>query len=68
MTLAERIVDGIISDLSDRRGLGQEWDQIDDDIKDDIRNKWINDVEMEVRVEENLKRVEEINRSIYPGK
>ena len=31
---------GIIEDLSDRCGLGDEWDQIDDDIKDEIKEKW----------------------------
>lgn len=38
---ASKIVDAIIRDLSDRRGLGQEWDQIDDDIKAQIREEWI---------------------------
>lgn len=35
------IVDAIIKDLTDRRGLRQEWDAIDDDIQDEIRNVWI---------------------------
>ena len=34
------IIDRIIEDLSDRCGLGDEWDQIDDDIKDEIKEKW----------------------------
>lgn len=38
---AEIAVDEIIKDLSDRRGLRHEWDQIDDDIKKEIRDKWI---------------------------
>lgn len=33
-------VQKIEADLSDRRGLGQEWDQIDEDIKEEIRAKW----------------------------
>ena len=31
----------IISDLSDRRGLRQEWEQIDSDIQDEIISKWL---------------------------
>ena len=42
---AERIVDGIIRDLSDRRGLRHEWDMIDDDIRAEIRDVWIGIVE-----------------------
>ncbi len=38
---AEIIVDGIIRDLSDRRGLRHEWEQIDDDIKNEIRDEWL---------------------------
>lgn len=38
---AARAVDAIITDLSDRRGLRHEWDQIDDDIKREIRHAWI---------------------------
>ncbi|MFA5207420.1 MAG: hypothetical protein WC428_02070 [Candidatus Paceibacterota bacterium] len=30
----------IITDLSDRRGLRQEWEQIDGDIQDEIIEKW----------------------------
>lgn len=32
----------IISDLSDRRGLRQEWEQIDGIIQDEIISDWIN--------------------------
>lgn len=31
----------IINDLSDRRGLRQEWEQIDGDIQDEIIETWI---------------------------
>ena len=31
----------IIADLSDRRGLRQEWEQIDADIQDEIISKWL---------------------------
>jgi len=33
-------VEEIIFDLSDRRGLRQEWEQIDDDIVEEIKEKW----------------------------
>jgi len=33
-------VRGIIADLSDRRGLRQEWEQIDKDIQQEIFTKW----------------------------
>lgn len=44
-TAAERAVDAIIDDLSDRRGLRQEWEQIDRDIRKEIRAEWIKLVE-----------------------
>jgi hypothetical protein len=37
---ADKAVDKIIYDLSDRRGLRQEWDQIDDEIKCEIKAIW----------------------------
>lgn len=37
---AAKAVDAIIDDLSDRAGLGNEWDQIDSEIQEDIRTKW----------------------------
>ena len=38
---ARMIVDDIISDLSDRRGLRQAWEGIDDDVLEQIRSAWI---------------------------
>jgi hypothetical protein len=38
-TLPDRIVAEIEADLNDRRGLG--IDTLDDDIQDDIRDKWV---------------------------
>jgi len=35
----------IISDLSDRRGLRQEWENIDGDIQDEIIQKWLGIIE-----------------------
>lgn len=31
----------LIADISDRRGLRQEWEQIDGDIQDEIIEKWL---------------------------
>ncbi len=38
---AEKIVDGIIEDFTDRRGLRQEWEQIDEETQQEIRDTWI---------------------------
>lgn len=37
---AKLIVEDIERDLTNRRGLRQEWAQIADEIKDEIRQKW----------------------------
>jgi hypothetical protein len=31
----------LLADFTDRRGLGQEWEQIDCDIQEEIIQKWI---------------------------
>jgi len=38
---AEAIVFEIMADFTDRRGLRQEWDNIDDDIQNEIIQKWV---------------------------
>jgi len=38
--IAKEIVDRILDDLTDRRGLRHEWDLIDEDIKNEIRTSW----------------------------
>lgn len=38
---AEAIVDDIIEDLCDRKGLSDEWFSIDGDLQSDIRSTWI---------------------------
>ena len=35
-----RVVDELVEDLSDRCGLKQEWSEIDEEIKDEVRLKW----------------------------
>jgi hypothetical protein len=47
-TVEQRIVEAIIFDLSDRRGLSGEWDMIDDDIKKQIRAAWREIVRREI--------------------
>jgi len=36
----DEIVDAIIFDISDRRGLKHKWDQIDDDVQNEIKEAW----------------------------
>lgn len=36
-----RIAFRILQDMTDRRGLRQEWEQIDDDIQEEIIEEWI---------------------------
>lgn len=50
--LAAKIVDDIVDDLQDRRGLRQEWDQIDDDVKQQILIKWIDIAESYIKEKE----------------
>lgn len=38
---AEQLVDKIIEDFTDRRGLRQAWDDIDADVREDIKNSWL---------------------------
>lgn len=38
---AEKIVDTLLVDLQDRRGLGHEWFQIDEAVQVEIRETWI---------------------------
>jgi hypothetical protein len=40
LVLAQLAVDEIVYDLSDRRGMGQQWDGIDNDIKEEIKEVW----------------------------
>lgn len=41
MNSAEEIVDRILHDLQGRKGLGNEWDEIDPEIQQEIREEWI---------------------------
>lgn len=46
--LARRIVYNIVADLRDRRGIRHEWDQVDDDIKEEILQTLIDITEREL--------------------
>lgn len=35
------IAQEILEDLTDRRGLRQAWEEIDDDIRDEILTRWV---------------------------
>ena len=39
-SIAVRIVAAIEADFTDRRGLRQGWEQIGDDIQEEIRREW----------------------------
>jgi hypothetical protein len=38
---AIKAVERIVSDLGDRRGLRQEWDEIDEDVQGEIMLVWV---------------------------
>ena len=38
--VSKQIVDAIVSDITDRSGLGNEFESIDDDVKDEIKAEW----------------------------
>jgi hypothetical protein len=44
-TIAKRILFEIVDDFTDRRGLRQEWETIDDDIKEEILGAWLEIIE-----------------------
>ena len=48
---SKKAVKNIIKNLSDRRGLKQEWNQIDDDIQKEIIELWTTIVEKEFEEE-----------------
>ena len=51
-TLKARLaVDKIVRDLSDRRGLRQEWEQIDEDIQQKIRDVWTDIIRTEMSIQ-----------------
>lgn len=47
--VAHWIVDDLVRYLSDHKGLGNEWDAIDDGNKQEVRSTWIDAVEAYVK-------------------
>jgi hypothetical protein len=39
--IAKEIVEKIVEDITDRAGIGNEWEQIDEDIQKDIIDEWM---------------------------
>jgi len=39
--IAELIVDAILHDLQGRKGLRHQWNEIDEEIQEEIRTEWI---------------------------
>lgn len=35
------VINEIIKDLAGRKGLGDAWEEVDDDIKEDIIDEWV---------------------------
>ena len=50
---SKEIVFSILNDLTDRRGLKQEFDQIDDDIKEELIETWIEITEKKLSNDED---------------
>jgi hypothetical protein len=48
VSISKIIVGKIEKDLSDRAGLSNEWHEIDDDIKREIRNSWMEIIDKEI--------------------
>lgn len=38
--IAHNIVVSLLEDLTDRRGFRQEWDQVDDEVRAEIKSEW----------------------------
>ena len=47
--IAQKIVNDLAADISDRKGIGDEWYQIDDDVKQKLLLLWLDTVEEHVK-------------------
>lgn len=47
-SLAERIRDAILGDVTDRRGWRQEWDGFDNDTQEQIAAEWVRLIQVEI--------------------
>lgn len=45
MTKAEKIVESIIIDILGRKGIGNAWENIDEDIQIEMAETWISEVD-----------------------
>ena len=45
-TKAKKVLFGIMNNLTDRRGLSQEWDAIDPDVKNEMLITWLEIIEV----------------------
>jgi len=45
ISLADECVEAILEDLTDRSGLGNAWESIDEDIQNEIKETWANIIE-----------------------
>ncbi len=48
--ISKQIVEAIIEDLSDRKGLQNEWDELDDETEKEIIEEWIKIVKKHIPV------------------
>jgi hypothetical protein len=53
VSISKIIIGKIEQDLSDRAGLADQWHEIDDDIKQEIRNSWMEIIEKEIVADYN---------------
>lgn len=51
--IAKLATQDIVSDISDRRGLRQEWEGIDDEVRRGIREEWATIIEKRIRAEQD---------------
>ena len=47
----EKIIQALIDDITDRSGLGDEWGELDDDIKEEIKQAWTTIIQKHIDIE-----------------
>jgi len=53
--ITNNIIDGVICDITMRSGLGDVWDTIDEETKNDIKKEWDKIISKELRFHLELK-------------
>lgn len=61
MSLAADIVNTILNDITEREGLGDEWDGIDDDLRAEVKGEW--ESRIEALVKNRSVKLEQANRT-----